>query len=94
MAIVNTDPTCPLCQKETIECGKDKLIFEDSFCYLVENGNTHLIIKDEISFASKRVTFILNEHRETLSQKEDAQANAYLNKIMQTFYGLKRRITA
>jgi len=45
---------CDLCDKANILSGKDLLLHEDSFCYIVDNGDT--------DGYARRISLTLNQH--------------------------------
>lgn len=45
---------CGLCTRIPITTSKDKLLYEDQFCYIVENGNTDSY--------TKRITLVIVPH--------------------------------
>lgn len=77
---------CNLCSYVDINSGKDKLLYEDDFCYIVENGNTHLKEGDKLKFAKRRISLILREHRSILSKDELDKLETFLkNFILKNF---------
>lgn len=87
-----SEVACNLCTRNNIESGKDKLLYEDSFCYIVENGNTCLLINDITMFARKRITLILKEHKGCISNKEQVLVNSTLTNFMSTEFKLNEEI--
>lgn len=48
------DYNCDLCNRSTIYSGKDTLLYEDKYCYIVENGNT--------DGYTRRISLTINSH--------------------------------
>ena len=76
--------------QETIKSGKDKLLYEDNFCYIIENGNTHLKENNHLKFAKKRISLVIKEHKSKLNKKERYLADSILITFMTKKFGLKQ----
>ncbi len=74
--------SCGLCLRQTIHSGKDELLYEDDFCYIVNNGGTHLKDGDNKRFAKKRISLVLREHTSQPSDKECRRAESALRDFM------------
>ncbi|MBL4644588.1 MAG: hypothetical protein JKX80_01850 [Candidatus Pacebacteria bacterium] len=79
--------SCRLCQKSDIISGKDSLLFEDAFCYIVDNGNTHLKKESILMFAEKRLSLIVKKHVTSLTEQETRQAHNTLEQLIRNLYG-------
>jgi len=53
-----------------VKSGKDRLLYEDDYCYIVENGNTHLRIRKKVFFAKRRISFNIKQHKQKISSRE------------------------
>ena len=75
------NPLCGLCSLSEVKSGKDQLLYIDSYCYIIKNGNTHLIKSDGIRFARMRLSFTLRRHSSDISQDEEE----YVRTIFSSF---------
>src|SRR3989344_756487 len=81
--------TCNLCTRQDINSGKDTLLYEDDFCFIVKNGNSHLKENGKLRYAKKRMSLVINEHKPMLTEAEQARANSTLKSFMSDGLGLK-----
>lgn len=81
--------TCNLCIKYDISSGKDRLVYEDSFCHIVDNGTTNLDINGKIVFAKKRFSLVINKHKKHLTEKERSLVYSTLTDFMRRKFKLK-----
>ena len=82
---------CVLCQRRDITSGKDPLIYGDDFCYVVENGNSHLKRDGKMMFASKRISLVIKEHKSKLSADEASLAKEIIIGVMSSKYHLSEK---
>lgn len=73
---------CDLCNRATIESGKDSLLYNDKNFHIIDNGNTHLREGNIIKFAKRRITLILNKHQGHLTISEMSLAKSKLTKVL------------
>jgi len=65
---------CKLCNKGSVASGRDELLFEDDFCYIVNNGTTELFSGTLTGVYSRRISLVLNEHVAKLSKTIERKA--------------------
>ena len=63
----------------------------DDFCYVVENGNTHLKRDGKMMFASKRISLVIKEHKSKLSADEASLAKEIIIGVMSSKYHLSEK---
>jgi len=76
---------CTLCNKGTIKSGKDRLLYEDEFCYVVENGNR--------DGADRRVSLVVKQHISNVPDSVRQKAEEILLGIVGDSYGLEIKRT-
>jgi len=78
---------CKLCNKGSVASGRDELLFEDDFCYIVDNGTTELFFGTLTGIYSKRISLVLNKHVAKLSRTVEKKAfntlTEYVHKTLQ-----------
>lgn len=83
------DPGCDLCTMDTTNLGKDTIIYQDGYCYIVENGNTHLSENGKLVFAKKRFSFTLKDHRNHLEGEELENVYDMLRSVLKIKFDLE-----
>lgn len=82
---------CGLCKKQEIKSGFDKLFYEDKSCYIIDNKNTNLKIKDKLKFAKRRFSLIVKEHKKDLTKNEERIITSKFSKFLWKMFGLKEK---
>lgn len=73
-----------------IQSGKDVLLYEDRFCYIVDNGNTHINMDGKLVFAKKRISLIIKKHVKRLGATELARAESTLINVIRKKFKLTK----
>ncbi len=80
---------CDLCQMKPVVSGREELLYEDLFCYIVENHNLAIDIDNNIKYASGRKCLVLKDHKRNLSFYEEQIVHMKLKAFMSENFDLE-----